>query len=803
MVDYLKHNNQNGEFDELIRKIAKMEDPKFSEVLALIGANSKPELAALKEFVNNLHKNPNDNILQDAMDFLKNNNQQKYRPLKNQIKNAQGLQLGDLLDLHDLHNKNGELAELDAILNQSNKPSPLQEIRDWVAAQPDNAEKQRYQDLLGEVDKITNPKMSDLLRILNNKNLKDGEFDGLLDKINNKGFNPGKILALLDKCKTDLSVSPLQNYLQSAQPKVSELLELIDKNNKRGELNDLKRKVDRRLLDPDLLGELAEEYVEGDKKLSPEEKQQLLRKLKQMVNDAGNGAGAFSDLVGNLKKDPKNDGLVQHINDRLLPKSDLRDFVEKLKNKDDIENLKNEISGDKNLQLTDLIDLIDDLNKNGQLDLVKQYLLDPEALTPNTKLLELLDRLQSGGKGSAARSLLDSARDNSLDNVYELLDYLKHNNQDNKHDSVISRLQSFIRSNAAKTNNPVLRQLVGSQLQKLWQAFSRLMRNSQGQSLRKRGREGQIRLLLEKLQNSCRSLQRQGLSALRENRSGLEQEHRERERVRGGNLRGLVRAQNQKLISCLRTFRDFRSGLRSKEKEMQKAIDLRLKSNYLRTLRQTLFKLRMFNLNKSHDQYRAVSTVVKNVLRDQAHFFRKLQMRNKMQNLLKKYFKVQKMMMRVKQNNFHFLRAKFDHWSQKNKKQHAIRIRDLITKVILLNKKHGYDQIRINRDIQIYGKYIKGILFLIEKKRAFDEKRKREAMNELIERFVDRNPWFKQIVKLWVFQTQPVLQTTFWKMREQEDLREGNVSAQVSLKLKNVVHALNKHILKEKSFAFF
>ena len=53
-----------------------------------------------------------------------------------------------------------------------------------------------------------------------------------------------------------------------------------------------------------------------------------------------------------------------------------------------------------------------------------------------------------------------------------------------------------------------------------------------------------------------------------------------------------------------------------------------------------------------------------------------------------------------------------------------------------------------------------------------------------MDKFIDKNPWFKKVIEIWSVKSKPNDQIAFWRMRYAKNLKKESLSAENAIKLK-------------------
>ena len=59
-----------------------------------------------------------------------------------------------------------------------------------------------------------------------------------------------------------------------------------------------------------------------------------------------------------------------------------------------------------------------------------------------------------------------------------------------------------------------------------------------------------------------------------------------------------------------------------------------------------------------------------------------------------------------------------------------------------------------------------------------------------MDKFIDKNPWFKKVIEILSIKSQPNDQIAFWRMRFAKNLKKESLSAENSIKLKRLLYIL-------------
>ena len=411
LLDYILANNKDGIFDELKAQLDNQnldmnllknfmnlnnEDGKYNDILDLIEKNpnfDRLELFSIIKKKNTdgkyndlLKKMNNDKKIKDLIDFMKKNNEDgKYNNALRYLKKNPNPKISDFVKYVDRHNKDGEMNELIRTINQPKKGEKL--FKKIVSFMKRNNGDRRYDPVLKFLLKRRNPKLSDITSFLVRNN-GDGRYNPVMNKIDLTDKNPAE--KFLEEVKRQNLDGEFTNFLEKNKGKKPSLYNIYKKLNS----DDKNKRLNVKLL-----------------KIM--ENQDGIQKYVDFMNKNNDG-GKYDELlhlVGRLKN-PKKSDLIHLVNNNNTVDGNLNDLVGLL---------------NKNEKMEPLIDFVKRKNKNGKYGEVLNLMKN------NPSILHIVNSLLASNGDGEFTEILNKINGKEIDDpIYfdNLLNYLE--NSDDK-----------------------------------------------------------------------------------------------------------------------------------------------------------------------------------------------------------------------------------------------------------------------------------------------------------------------------------------------------------------------------------
>jgi hypothetical protein len=171
--------------------------------------------------------------------------------------------------------------------------------------------------------------------------------------------------------------------------------------------------------------------------------------------------------------------------------------------------------------------------------------------------------------------------------------------------------------------------------------------------------------------------------------------------------------------------------------------------------------------------------------------------RNKFNNALSS------MMFCLKKNHKACMRSMLDVWSRKELKQKTSRLSSVINNLITKRTAAAMAKVKQEYNMWKYRKVLKALLGTMEKVDLLQNNKKRKALRDMYNMFIDSNPWFKKVISILTMNTKLTDQVSFWRMRHVKNLKRESVSPMMAIKMKKFLAVFKKQENKNLNYGFW
>ncbi len=274
-------------------------------------------------------------------------------------------------------------------------------------------------------------------------------------------------------------------------------------------------------------------------------------------------------------------------------------------------------------------------------------------------------------------------------------------------------------------------------------------------------------------------------------------ENKKKEVVRKLNL-----IKKFKNLRCFEKLRDNQSELKEEDLQKKKAL-LKIFSRFRDDKENNFKRLRNNMVENRQKRESAVKLIRKNMVQEKYFFFRLLKInkflkeRNKLNSVLTS------MIICLRKNHRVVMRKALNKWARTELKEKVKKMDKTLTNLIRKRKFDGYEKVKKNYLYAKFEKSVQGLLSVMNLMENKKYEKKKEFMKIMVDKFVDRNPWFKKVINIWAIQSKPNDQIAFWKMRYSKNLKKEGLSAEQSLRLKKLFYLFSREVQRNFSHSFW
>lgn len=496
--------------------------------------------------------------------------------------------------------------------------------------------------------------------------------------------------------------------------------------------------------------------------------------------------------------------------------SKLNDNI-KLSKKNALENLKN------NHQ--------DKINKSKRISDIERNLLKLNGMINSKNKIKSLQTLQEWNKEINFKNKNVSFLIKKLDNNY----LLKKNRCLNK----LSKFNDVVKSNL--TNNTLLNKIIftklaNSQKLKISSILNNLIKNYKEEKLFENNIKDKTNKIYNKLEANCLNNKKKAFDLIKEFlKNKNDQQINGISKINNLLLKSYSNKKGKALVNLKQNNNIEKSKIDKKIEVVKKLInsnklkslsvfDLLHKNIYSyenkknKTLTITILTLQRINNDNCHRVLNKLKQFNDQITRNHLSTLQKLgsktksklkqvllelRLYNKLYNRNKYSDAIHTIVKGLKQNHKVCMRQSILIWSQKQMKLKFGIVFDKLSLIVQKHKMDSLNHIKQEFYLKKYQGILTGIMNLVELTEDLQEKRKMDAMKELISQFASINPWFKKIINTMAIYTRPNEQIAFWKIRYSKNLKSEGLSAQMSLNVKKFESIIRKQVLTQLSICFF
>lgn len=602
-VSYMKENNVDERYNDVLVEIAGTKDPKLNTIISIVQKHNKDN--NLSDVIGLINQNEHPDQL---IDFIqKRNVDGKFNSLLVHLKNNPGNVITNIASFTGANNQNGQFNEIINKLNRDDEKNKVSEVIQFIKQSNRSG---KYDSMVFELSNYKNPKMTDLMRVIDVHN-KNGTFNELFQIIDNQpnDLTITDFMQYITNNNHKGEYNPLVEHLGSIpDPKISDAVNFIKRHNQDGKydlllklinqehiddpinntlvylrnnndngrydplLKELEQRSDLRLVD--ILELIKKHNKNGDlngliKKLN-DEKPKPSEDMLAYVNGCNIG-GKFNGLIDFLKRKPNAklseilnyinnnnpDGryneLLDVINGEILRPSRLLEYL-KERNKDELfDELIKFMEANPNCKMTDIMDFIRTHNADGRYNPVLNYINNngvEEYADEADVYFKFLSNARRRGEYPELFSYLEQ---NNMQDPEEILKYLKLNNKDGKYDDLINRTQDYLKlfNRVSKSAARGRFDLAAALSAKQRACVSALREHCKEQRWMLQHNNGLRRKLINALANTRMYQMAKALEKLILHKKVAANQEAKFKNAQIRLIGGFVRAQGDKIVSCI------------------------------------------------------------------------------------------------------------------------------------------------------------------------------------------------------------------------------------------------------------
>lgn len=232
-VRFMRNNNADKQFNQILDLVEKGKITKKSQLIDLL-SQTKPgnNQLDLVDMINNPEKR---NILHSALKLVRNENKNGlYNDISKEIKPNKNLDLISMSNIVFAKNNANKFPEIAKLIDENKKDKLVKAIIDFAKENNKNGE---YSGFLEHLRLIKDPRLLDITDYLH-KNNENDNLQPLFELINGNSFPSNKMLNFLLKNNKDGRYDELINMLsKDPNTPLEKILDYIKKNNKNGEMD--------------------------------------------------------------------------------------------------------------------------------------------------------------------------------------------------------------------------------------------------------------------------------------------------------------------------------------------------------------------------------------------------------------------------------------------------------------------------------------------------------------------------------------------------------------------------------------